>query len=104
MLFIIAQMRWHIITLHAGEWLFVVPVCFVGWRLDCGVWWPDICHREGSRAHGPVHAAGASACAVQALPGQHEPAFQAVLEDVWHAPDSWIKNQEWSVYEHRDNN
>ena len=54
----------------------------VGWRLDRGVRRPDICHRERGRPPGPVHAACASARALQALPGQHQPSLQAVLENV----------------------
>ena len=54
----------------------------VGWRLERGVRRPDICHRERGRPHGPVHAACASTRALQALPGQHQPALQAVLENV----------------------
>lgn len=55
----------------------------VGWRLDRGVRRrPDICHRERGRPHGPVDAASASARALQALSGQHGPAFQAVLGTV----------------------
>jgi hypothetical protein len=82
-------MAHHYFTLHLHAAACMVVVCFfslVGWRLDRGVRRPDIRHRERSGAHGPVHAAAASARAVQALPGQHEPAIQALLKNAQHAP------------------